>query len=713
MDIEKKALLLFNQLYEKSKPKETENIDYLKEKMKYFDINPYLNYEIMKKMLSKPIINEEDANIFFTFYKSYIQTLFFYQKKDIINDIKSDKCANVHNLIKSNIGLNEKSFIDSYFDLLQIIYNKFEESRTSYGTIIKPAIIEELFTKFYYVDNYDINTPIVYGTFELIFSGFIYNLYNQLFLEKRKEEISKNNENNIDGFKNYPKLIIQKGKKYNQKQDMKVEEEIEEKVNNVDFESKIVFITRYIKLIITEEFKEAFDLENIKQENSYKVIPKVNALIFYLLYFDLVSYIYSLYENESFIKKFDEKFFFETRINKKLFFLRIPKEEYSIIDEQGNEIKDEKDIKNKNYKIINKKNENESIEFNPYNFILSEITSMNNYNKLLEELSNPKNFTLYKFFQENKLFNNDELFCMFRDNIKKMLVSETMKDLFEQYINFKDYIYPYSGEEKDNFISQTFNIIYYFPIPFKTIADYTYKQFGLIFINNNNRLEKIVNHKKKNDMNKQFCHKLNYIGFSKIVHIHEIIFHYTLVIIHSNNIEVPIKTPPEPLYDYYVLDQYSAMFTRYDGGDMGEAILLGNKLKYLTPKASIFILDNDNYQNNSDIFHLDYLETNKILKGEFLDLSKEAEKIELIGLLSKEMKVVGMIKLTNKTVSNFRTMEYVEEGEENDSYIDDYDKEEEDDDDGEEEEDEYSKQGISCFNISSHIFPYYERIKFK
>ena len=214
-------------------------------------------------------------------------------------------------------------------------------------------------------------------------------------------------------------------------------------------------------------------------------------------------------------------------------------------------------------------------------------------------------------------------------------------------------------------------------------------------------------------MNKQFCHKLNYIGFSKIVHIHEIIFHYTLVIIHSNNIEVPIKTPPEPLYDYYVLDQYSAMFTRYDGGDNGEAILLGNKLKYLTPKASIFILDNDNYQNNSDIFHLDYLETNKILKGEFLDLSKEAEKIELIGLLSKEMKVVGMIKLTNKTVSNFRTMEYVEEGEENDSYIDDYDKEEEDDDDGEEEEDEYSKQGISCFNISSHIFPYYERIKFK
>ena len=31
-----------------------------------------------------------------------------------------------------------------------------------------------------------------------------------------------------------------------------------------------------------------------------------------------------------------------------------------------------------------------------------------------------------------------------------MLVSETMKDLFEQYINFKDYIYPYSGEEKDS-----------------------------------------------------------------------------------------------------------------------------------------------------------------------------------------------------------------------------------------------------------------------
>ena len=333
---------------------------------------------------------------------------------------------------------------------------------------------------------------------------------------------------------------------------------------------------------------------------------------------------------------------------------------------------------------------------------------MNNYNKLLEELSNPKNFSLYKFYQENKLFNNDDLFSIFRDNIKQMLFSETMKDLFEQYTNFKDYIYPYSGEEKDNFISQTFNIIYYFPIPFKTIAAYTYKQFGLIFINNNNRLEKIVNHKKKNDMNKQFCHKLNYIGFTKIVHIHEIISHYTLVIIHSNNIGVSITTPPEPLYDYYILEEYSTTFTRFDGGDMGEILLLGNKLKYITPKASIFILDNENYQNDSENFRKDYLKTNQIIKGDSLDLSKETEKIKLIGLLSKEMKVVGMIKLTNKAISNFRTMEYVEEGEENNNYIDDYDEEE---DDEEEEEDEYSKQGISCFNVSSHIFPYYERKK--
>ena len=709
MEIEKKTLYLFKQLYEMSMPKEGDNINSLKEKTKYFDINPHLNYEIMKKMLkgqNESKISEENAKIFFDFYMNYIQTLTFEQKKEIINEIKSDRCIYIQQLFEDTIKLNEDSFIESYFSLLKIIYEKAEQSRNSSIESINPEEIKKLFTIFYYVDNYDINSPIIYGTYELVFASLIYNLYNQLYSKNQKEILVRDNQDSIKGYEKYPQLIIEKIYDDNKDKNKILQEEIMDNNNQINFDSKIDFIISYLKIIISSEFKEIFDLEKIKKENSYIFKPKVNPLIFHLLYFDLIFYIYSLYEKDPFIKKFDENFFFEIKSKKIIFFQKIPKDEFIIVDEQGKEIKNKEDIKNKFYKIINKKNENQSIEFNPYNYILSNISSMKNYNQLLQQLSKPENFSLYKFFQENKLFNNDNLFINYKENIKEMLSLETMKDLFEQYINFNDYIYPYSGEEKENFISQTFEIIYYFPIPFKNIAAYTFKNFGLIYINNKSRLEKIISHKKRNNMDKQFCHKLNEIGFTKIVHIHEIISHYTRVIIHSNNISIPIKTPPEPLINYSALEDYIGIFSRYDGGDKGESILLGNKSKYICPKASIFILDNNNYKKQLDLFRIEYLETNKIIKGEFLDLSKEEEKIKLIGFLYKEMKVEGIIRLTKKTVSNFRTMDYIEEKEDNND-----EEEEEEEYNDSEDEDEYSNQWISCFNISIHIFPYFEKKK--
>jgi hypothetical protein len=54
------------------------------------------------------------------------------------------------------------------------------------------------------------------------------------------------------------------------------------------------------------------------------------------------------------------------------FFSHIPKEEITITDEQGEEIKPE-NIENKNYIIYNEKNKKESIKFNPYDYCLSKI----------------------------------------------------------------------------------------------------------------------------------------------------------------------------------------------------------------------------------------------------------------------------------------------------------------------------------------------------
>ena len=42
-------------------------------------------------------------------------------------------------------------------------------------------------------------------------------------------------------------------------------------------------------------YKASFDLDNIKQESLYEVKPKINSLIFHLLYFDLIFYINDLF----------------------------------------------------------------------------------------------------------------------------------------------------------------------------------------------------------------------------------------------------------------------------------------------------------------------------------------------------------------------------------------------------------------------------------
>ena len=106
------------------------------------------------------------------------------------------------------------------------------------------------------------------------------------------------------------------------------------------------FITSYLKIISTKDFKEIFDLDNIKQESLYEVKPKINSLIFHLLYFDLIFYIFTQYGKDEYIKKFDDNFFFEKKYVKLGFFNSLPKNEIVIEDENKKSIEKFEDIKN-------------------------------------------------------------------------------------------------------------------------------------------------------------------------------------------------------------------------------------------------------------------------------------------------------------------------------------------------------------------------------
>ena len=95
----------------------------------------------------------------------------------------------------------------------------------------------------------------------------------------------------------------------------------------------------------------------------YEVKPKINSLIFHLLYFDLIFYIFTQYGKDEYIKKFDDNFFFEKKYVKLGFFNSLPKNEIVIEDENKKSIEKFEDIKNKKYTIYNKRNMKEYIMF--------------------------------------------------------------------------------------------------------------------------------------------------------------------------------------------------------------------------------------------------------------------------------------------------------------------------------------------------------------
>ena len=238
-------------------------------------------------------------------------------------------------------------------------------------------------------------------------------------------------------------------------------------------------------------------------------------------------------------------------------------------------------IKNEDFIIHNLKNKEETFIFNPFDYSLSKIDGVESFEELKQILSDPEYFSLNKFFKENKLFNNNELSLTFNENIKEMLSSKTIGELFEQYDSFKEYICPYLGKQRETFIPQTSDIIYYFPIPFKNISGYTYKKFGLIFINNIERIEKIKICDDESEKELLFCNQINKLSFYKVVLIHEIISQYSFVIIYSNNKNISTSTPSSTFTDYYLDEEFAEKYPNLKPENKTETLLFCNKIKFI------------------------------------------------------------------------------------------------------------------------------------
>ena len=474
----RKELKLYQELKNISLPSSEDNLDDLLIKKDIYDINPNTNFEIMKKYIVKfeeQNIKQDDLDDQFkNFYLNNNQTLTYKQKVQIINKIKSN---NKGELIKNIIGFNEKSNMENYFDILKLFFKK-EHSMEDFSNIKK------LFYTQYYIEIKSNKIPLIYGTNELKYGGLIYNLYQKLFYDNYINDCSDNQNIELK----------------------------EDEYGNIVY--KIKFIYNYLEKIFNEEFYEFFNIneqfqldESKNFEKDYNLNPEIDSLFFHLLYFDLIFSIYCLYGGSDYLYKY-ENIFFENKRDK-FFYLSMLNDIFKFKKCENNQIIEFKalnDIQNTDYLLIDLKNEKNTLKFNPYDYSFSNLR--NNHIKTFEDakkaFNNPNNFSLNLIYKKKRLFNDENLFKLFNEDIKNILSSNVINDLYYQNENFKEFFNPYKKEE---FIKQIFDIILYVPIPFKKIEGFTNKNFGLIFLNNielNNRYDSTIT---------SFCKYISYISF--------------------------------------------------------------------------------------------------------------------------------------------------------------------------------------------------------
>ena len=73
--MERQELKLFSELYESSKPLETDDLETLQQKAKLYDINPNLNFKIMDNMIKNENLTTQDSENFYKFFVNYSNTI--------------------------------------------------------------------------------------------------------------------------------------------------------------------------------------------------------------------------------------------------------------------------------------------------------------------------------------------------------------------------------------------------------------------------------------------------------------------------------------------------------------------------------------------------------------------------------------------------------------------------------------------------------------
>ena len=663
MEIPKKELKSFQELKDSSLPLPEDNLKDLIKKKNIYDINPNTNYELLIKFISSSSSNEDIVQNFY----DYNQTLTFSQRQNIIKKLENTEAGK---LIAKDIGLSKESYVEKYFTILNELRNFYRNQNINNYRKIK-----QLFGTKYYVNNNSFKIPLIYGTNELKYSGLINNLYQYLFFINKDDNNQHNSsENPVNIIKHKKDSKIQSKNiplNNNQNDDLNIKQmdienneyEDEIKIYN-NFTDNVVLIADYLDIICDDEFQEVFNIKNQyyldeskKFVQEYQLNPDIDSLYFHLLFFDLLISV-NIYQGDFDYDETLKKNCFENKIIKssKLKILTNYCKIFLIKDNKEINFDEPNDVKNQDYIIKDLKDPNSTFIFNPYDFIFSNFkkNSIIKFQDIVNAFNNPKNFSLNKIYKNKNLFNDQNLFKSFKENVKDMLKSNVINQLYNQIENYKDYKNPYQGDNKDKFISQVFDIILYMPIPFKCIAGLTYKSFGIILINTIEPL-------KRNSLpNTYFIKQICNASFKKIILMHEIICHYSASLVNGNDISYVVKTPTNTFTDFCSMEDYIYINSYLEGGERGEYLLFGNKIHIIFVKGALYILNNENFDsNNLDNFREKFIEINDPNKCTDIELNinEEIEKNKIISFFKKKAEIIDdFIKITKyNSVYNFRT----------------------------------------------------------
>ena len=617
------------------------NIKEFQKIFKLSDLEPNVNFKYLS------LLEKYKNNKFKKYIKKYLYTLNYDDAKSIFKDLKTQEANEINKLNKflkdQKINSNIKT-IDSLskIKLVNFIYQinyyfKNKKEKKDY---------QDLLSEYRLNTNLKYRLPNYYGNKELIFYTYL-QLFIEIFSFESNETKMETDELEYNNIKDNNEENINKT---NMNDDSVNEEECFSlsdwtgqendcfEFNNLEICNDINDFFSFINENNNNEIKEEQISDKMPLNKNFKI-----TLIYlsYLNGFDTFIEQKMLidYDKEDFLDQIDfiystiTYYRYNNEENKRF---KFDKEfiQYSLYEPEK--------IRKSAIKILNYNTEDKRY----LETLSKDIKESLIYTNLIQctipirdAINNPfKNCSIYYKFPFNMtkniiLFDN-EFFNEIKGFILKVYESKLFKEIFYLTDEFKDFLYPFEGEEKDNIFNEMFENTKFYPFEFDYLNGYTNKILPKIIISSiikdGSTLEKIIT---------SFTHILNTM-------FHEQMRHYIKTLIQYNGLRLSLSVSLESenslkgeTLDKYIkivkkkkkLLNISKMsedelreIKKSDGGDKMEILLYGQKLQHLFIGGAFNILDINSY-NKSISEHLkEFLEQNR--PGPTIELNNEILK---------------------------------------------------------------------------------------